>query len=201
MVKSSQFGQWGDAVQTRRAENGNLIVEGYAAKFNRDSKPMMGGKLIERIAPGAFSDSLQRGDVAMVWNHNPDIVLARQSNGLLQLREDNTGLAFTAELGVDSQAERDAAVAIEKRNVYQMSFGFFAPAAGDMTIEKRDGVIVRTLNKIDLFEISPVAFPAYADTEIYARDMVEAAMEPLPAVDYAKLLQPHMLIVSTLERY
>jgi phage head maturation protease len=52
---------------------------------------------------------------------------------------------------------------IERGDVDQMSFGF---RILDEAVLETKGLITITLRELDLIEVSPVAIPAYTDTEI-----------------------------------
>ena len=54
-----------------------------------------------------------------------------------------------------------------------MSFGFSVPAGGARMLDERseDGYPIRELMDIELYEVSPVTFPAYPDTSLSARSI------------------------------
>jgi HK97 family phage prohead protease len=150
-----------------RAE-GKSKVGGYAARFNSESLDL--GGFVERIAPGAFSRALQAGaDVRALLNHNSDIVLGRSKSGTLRLAEDANGLAFELDLP-DTQAGRDLAVLIERRDIAEMSFGF--KMRKDQWAKLGPDAWLRTLLDVDLLDVSPVAYPAYPSTEVGMRSAV-----------------------------
>ena len=70
-------------------------LEGYAAVF--DTQVLI-ADFHERIAQGAFSESLRIGDKLALVDHDAAKVLARTRNGSLKLAEDTRGLHFTIEL-------------------------------------------------------------------------------------------------------
>jgi phage head maturation protease len=58
---------------------------------------------------------------------------------------------------------------IKRGDISQMSFGFTVADAGDEWLEK-DGEIKRTITEVkELFDVSPVVFPAYKSTRISVR--------------------------------
>ena len=61
---------------------------------------------------------------------------------------------------------RDLVVLMERGDVSQMSFGF---RTLEDSWEKVDGQNVRTLKRVSLFDVSPVTFPAYPDTDVAVR--------------------------------
>jgi len=139
-------------------------VQGYAAVYNKLSEDLGGFR--EKIKPGAFKDALKRSDTVMLWNHDPNIPLARVSAGNLELREDKKGLLVKAKLPKTAAREIEA---IKLGIVKQMSFGFTTEK--DEWQHKKDESI-RTLVKVGhLPDVSPVVFPAYPDTTVAIRSL------------------------------
>lgn len=145
-------------------------ISGYAAVFDSDSLPI-GGRFIERIAPGAFAKTIQEYDQRMLWNHDDNIVLGRRSAKTLRLSEDATGLRVEAALP-NSPAGDNALESIRRGDVSQMSFQF--EAIRDLWEKRDDGKQIRTLLEVKLYETSPVAFPAYEATSVDARAIMES---------------------------
>lgn len=153
-----------------RQEGDGMTLRGYAAVFNSPSQPL---PFTETIAPGAFRDSLgSRNDVKLLWNHDTGTVLGSTRAGTLSLSEDDKGLLVEAMLP-DTQAGRDAATLIKRGDVNAFSFGFRVPANGDSWPSADQ----RILKRVNIHEVSLVAFPAYTATEGTAsvRAMTELA--------------------------
>lgn len=147
-------------------------ITGYAAIFNKLSVDLGGFR--ERIAPGAFSRALEEGhDVRALVGHDPDKVLGRAKSGTLTMEQNTKGLKVRIK-PPDTQAGRDIVTSIRRGDVSQMSFAF-------KTIEDawntEDGGEIRTLKDVELFDVSPVTFPAYPDTTVAARSMEAVANE------------------------
>lgn len=140
------------------------ILVGHAAVFNVLSEELFGFR--ERVLPGAFTKSLG-DDIRALWNHDSSHVLGRTKNGSLSLVEDAVGLAITIR-PPDTQMARDALVLIERGDVSQMSFGF-------RTISDRwhieEAQEIRELVEVKLFDVSPVTFPAYPQTDVALRSL------------------------------
>lgn len=147
-----------------RADHDDGKIRGYAAVFDSLSEDLGGFR--EKIAKGAFADTLN-ADVRALWNHDANIVLGRTTSGTLTLREDSHGLAIEID-PPDTQQARDLLVSIRRGDISQMSFGFYTKAD---EWEKRDGENIRTLRKVELFDVSPVTYPAYADTSVATRSL------------------------------
>lgn len=143
---------------------GKLV--GYAAVFDSLSEKIFG--FYEKIAKGAFADSLKRGDDvrALVEHEGGLSTLGRTSAETLELKEDSHGLYATI-FPPDTQAGRDVVKLVKRGDLTQMSFGFRVPKGGDDWIDGKDGdADVRILTKVDLFDVSVVAIPAYSDTDV-----------------------------------
>lgn len=156
-----------DVSEMRAITNGDGLrkIVGYAAVFNSLSEEMCGFR--EKIAPGAFGKSVLADDIRALWNHNSDHVLGRNKSGTLALSEDDRGLKIEVD-PPDTQWARDLMVSIDRGDVDKMSFGF-------RTItdkwEMVGGQEIRTLIEVKLFDVSPVTFPAYPDTQVALRSL------------------------------
>jgi len=165
------------AVETRRitvnefeirdlGEGDGMAFTGYAAVFNSASEPL---PFIERIAPGAFANSLSsRNEIKMFVNHDTTRVLASKRAGTLRLSEDAHGLRVEADLPPTTDG-KDLAILMRRGDVDSMSFGFSVPSGGDTW--SPDGA-TRELREVRLHEVSIVtAFPAYTATSAGVRSL------------------------------
>lgn len=159
-----------------REAGGKRTLSGHAAVFDKPSVRFPGGWR-EYVRSGAFSESIEQDDIRALWNHNTDVVLGRknQKTQTLRLKEDKQGLAVEIDLP-DTQAGRDAEVSVKRGDVSQMSFAFRVPSGGDRWFEEEEEER-RELLKVQLFEVSPVTFPAYPDTDIAAKGMRAAGLD------------------------
>jgi len=149
-------------------------IVGHAANFNSLSADLGGFR--EMIAPGAFTSAIANSDVRALWNHDKNIVLGRNKSGTLRLSEDDQGLAFEIDMP-DTQLVRDMVAApIARGDVSQCSFGF--RTIKDLW-EKVNGEVVRTLLEVELFDVSPVTYPAYNSTDVAMRSMESAFKLPV----------------------
>lgn len=188
-----RFGNLVD-VEVRTLEDGSVRVAGHAAVF--DSPTQIGPPGIgfeEVIARGAFKKTLSDGaDVRFLFNHNPDLVLARTKSGTLNLREDEVGLAVDAQLAPTSVG-RDLAILLKRGDVDKMSFGFRVVKDQWETV-RRDGdggtFERRTVLEAQLMDVSGVTWPAYDETDLALReatltrelrDARKSRTEPAPA--------------------
>lgn len=115
----------------------------------------------ERILPGAFADTLAeaktRGRMpAMLWQHNPT-----QPIGVWRaMREDERGLYVEGELA-DTQLGREAYSLLKLGALSGLSIGF---SVTKETINRDENI--RDLVAINLWEVSPVTFPANSEARV-----------------------------------
>lgn len=154
-------------------------IEGYAAVFNQPSEVLSDwlGSFREYVAPGAFTKTLKDGaDVRALLNHDPNFVLGRTKAGTLTLREDAKGLWYSV-TPPDTQWARDLVAVMRRGDIDQSSFAF-------RTVKDRWGVgktddgneiDERWLLEAQLFDVSPVTYPAYPQTSSDVRSLLAGA--------------------------
>ena len=143
----------------------NGTIAGYAVVFDSLSEDF--GDFREIVRPGAFDRTLaEASDVRAFWNHNTDLILGRETADTLSLAVDEVGLRFEI-TPPDSPNGQNAAEAVRRGDVSQMSFGFTVEQ--DQLSTQEDGSTLRELLDVSLFEVSPVVFPAYPETSAEVR--------------------------------
>lgn len=152
-------------LQTRsQGDSESNVIEGYAAVFN--SPTNIWGMFTEIIAPGAFADAIaSNDDIRALFNHDWNNVLGRTKSGTLRLSEDARGLKFEVDLPNTTLA-RDLSESLKRGDISQCSFGFVPTSE---TWDYEPEIPVRTINSVELHEISVVSIPAYEDTEVSLR--------------------------------
>lgn len=167
--------------ELRASQTGDgFVIEGRAIKYNSLSKrnvPMAG--MCERIAPGCFRASLANTDteVLALLGHDPNQVLARQSNGSLKLTDGADALRFQIRLNPAIQEHRDLHEKVKSGLLREMSFGFVADKDdySDGTDDDGKRCQIRTVKSGRLYEISLVATPAYGNDATNAQARAEQA--------------------------
>ena len=151
-------------LRARRGKRGPGTVAGYAAVYDKWTDL---GWFEERIAPGAFSESLASSDsdVRALFGHDSGRVLGRTKSGTLKLADDAVGLRAKIDLP-DTSDGRDLAVSVGRGDIDGMSFGFFVVEDNWEYAKTAGEKDRRTLLKIDIYEVSAVAFPAYLETSL-----------------------------------
>lgn len=164
--------------------DGNTLV-GHAAVFN--SETVIAGFFREQIAPRSFRKSIKENDIRALFNHDTNFVLGRNRAGTLRLSEDDRGLAYEIDLP-DTQAARDLWTSIDRGDISQSSFAF------DVVKELREEpnedagetMPLYTIKEARLYEVSPVTFPAYEDTDVAARAMLRCSQLSGRSIDEIK---------------
>ncbi len=135
-------------------------MSGHASVFGAMARI---GPHWETISTRAFDRPLKDGaDVRLLLNHNPDNLLGRTRSGTLELRTDGRGLSIGADLP-DTNLGRDCRTLIERGDLSGLSFGF--KVAKDTWSVAPDGRQLRTIEDLDLFDVSLATFPAYSASD------------------------------------
>lgn len=149
-------------------------IEGHAAVFNQWSEKL-GSRWFsfrEKILPGSFTESIQQDDVRALINHDPNLILGRNKSNTLELSEDNIGLKVRI-VPPDTQYARDLMVSIDRGDITQMSFMFEVLSDRWGSEEGIDADEVREISKVKLYDVSPVTFPAYPQTDVGTRSAMD----------------------------
>lgn len=162
------------------------VIEGYAVRFNEESQNLGFTEVIDR---GAITQEvIDNSDIYCLSNHDPNKVLARSRYGKgslqLELREDGLFYSFEAP---ETEIGRECLEHIKRGEMFTSSFAFIVSMEdGSEKWEKMDGVVKRTIYKIDrLFDVSPVFEAAYMTTTCDARssEMMKQLEEEEPKED------------------
>ncbi len=132
-----------------------------------------GDRFIEELAPGCFDESLKTRQVVALWSHDTGQVLGSTGSQTLRITSDISRLSFDLDLP-DTQAGQDAQTLIQRGDVTGLSFGMVVKADKWSDVDQ-DGekIYKRTIIEADLYEISPVVFPAYPSAGIACRSLEE----------------------------
>jgi HK97 family phage prohead protease len=144
-------------------------VTGHAAVFDTPSQPLYDfweGMFVEEVRRGAFAKTIGEADVRFLINHDPNLILARNKGGTLRLAEDDIGLAIDADLAPTTYG-RDLATSMRRGDVSQMSIMF--SVVKDDWGGTRDGLPLRVISEVKLYDVSAVTFPAFEETDIGMR--------------------------------
>lgn len=143
------------AAEIKATEDG--VIEGYGSVFgDLDS-------YYDIVAKGAFKRTLKEAKSAgrmpaMLWQHNSDQPIGVWTD----MFEDDKGLVVKGQLA-DTQQGRDAHTLLKMGALSGLSIGY---RTQKYKMDNESGI--RTLQDVDLFEVSPVTFPALDSARISA---------------------------------
>lgn len=147
-----------------REDGEGLFIEGYFSVFNSNYELWPGAT--ESVAPGAFSGTLG-DDIRALIDHESRLVLGRNKAGTLELREDSHGLWGRVRINPNDTDAMNLYERVKRGDVDQCSFGF--DIIEEETEFLDDGSMHWTIEKVKLYEVSVVTFPAYEATGVSAR--------------------------------
>jgi HK97 family phage prohead protease len=164
----------------RDDDGGAPRLTGHFARFNEwtEIDSVWEGEFMERIAPGAFSKTIndQRNDMRVLFEHGRDPDLGNKPIGAIQeLREDDEGAYYEAELfdGLPPLVMQGL-----RAKQYGASFRFrvmreeFENDAKASDHNPR-ALPERTIKEAQVFEFGPVTFPAYAGASAGVRSLTD----------------------------
>ncbi len=181
------------AVEFRATEDpgDGRTLEGYAAVFNSPTRiASWEGEFDEEIAPGAFKRAIRAKTPVLQFDHGRDARTGSVPIGsIADLREDDNGLFVSARL-YDNPVVEPIRQAIEGKSINGMSFRFQVADekwtdkdgqrvkpedVGRLLWEPGDrGPLKRTILRVDpLHELGPVVFPAYDNTTVGVRSLLD----------------------------
>ncbi|MCH7411161.1 HK97 family phage prohead protease [Belliella sp. DSM 111904] len=160
-------------------EDGKKFIEGYALKFNSESKDLGGFR--EVVESDSINDNTDLSDVVALFNHSNMYVLARKNKEVdtLSLEVDSTGLKYRFEVDEEISYIKDLYLNMKKGNISKSSFAFFLPSDGSgERWEKVGNEYYRYITQFKkISDVSPVTNPAYDNTTSMVRSFEEVKKE------------------------
>ena len=181
-----------------RAEGENMPKEigGIAAVINSVTDL---GYFEEVIEAGAFDYALSKEyDIRCLFNHEAELILGRTKADTCKVFVNADGnLEYTWVPDYENPTHMSVVRSIMRGDITQSSFAFTIKEQKWSDSTKYGTMGKRTITVIeDLYDVSPVTYPAYADTEADARSIVamrdqereiESAKQSQAAADILKL--------------
>lgn len=121
------------------------LFSGYGSVFN------VVDSYKEVVAPGAFAESLNGRMPSLLWQHRSGEPIGVYT----AVREDNVGLYVEGKLALKTTRGAEAYELMKMGAITGLSIGF---VTREDSYDKVSGI--RTLKKLDLWEVSLVTFPA-----------------------------------------
>lgn len=153
-------------LQTRADNNetDEMKIEGYFVVFNSETE--LFENCYEEISDKAFRD-IDLSDVRALADHDTAKVLGRTKSQTLKLSVDDKGLYGEITINKNDTEAINLYERVKRQDIDQCSFGF--NILNEQMEQRADGTTKWTITEIELFEVSVVTFPAYADTSVEAR--------------------------------
>lgn len=150
------------------SNDNDLVVEGLVNQTESLSHVLgKHKKFREKIKKGAFQEAINESRrIDFLAEHRQDFLLATTENNSLELWEDNEGLKMRAKIAPTSYG-KDFYTLMSEKLISHMSFGF--KVLKDSWKSGIDGIYERTVEKLELKEVSVVRNPAYPASAISAR--------------------------------
>ena len=155
----------------RSADAGDgFMLEGYAAVFDDATRiDSWEGTFDEVIARGAFAKTIKERKPVIQFDHGHDIATGSVPIAAIEsIKEDERGLYVRARM-FDNPRVEPIRQAIAGGAIDGMSFRF--RVVRESWDETRD-TPQRTIGEVELFELGPVVFPAYASTSVGVRSLL-----------------------------
>lgn len=105
----------------------------------------------EIVVPGAFSESIEQRKPALLWQHRSGEPIGVYE----EVREDSVGLHLKGKLALKTTRGAEAYELLRMNALSGLSIGF---VTREDSFDQKTGI--RTLKKVDLWEVSLVTFPA-----------------------------------------
>jgi len=143
-------------------------IVGYAAVFNQPTH--LWGDFYEQVAPGAFRDVIESGDdIYALLNHDPSLAFASTRSQTLHLGEDEHGLKYEIYPIPEIDTAQRVKSLIRQGIIHKSSFGFNIEEERNEKRTEGKGTLRTILKVKPLFDVSPVTYPAYQQTDVYVR--------------------------------
>ncbi|MCY4056648.1 MAG: HK97 family phage prohead protease [Gammaproteobacteria bacterium] len=163
-------------VAAEAGDDGQMLLEGLAVPFGVLSDDLGGFR--EIISP-SVEITYWRDDLYHLWAHDWSLVLGRMQSGTLEIERSEDGISFRTMLA-DTPDNRDKHLRVGRGDVTGMSFQLFVGWDDDDWLEV-DDTWIRTVNKMELRELTTTPIPAYFDTDVSAAkrslEQYQATME------------------------
>ena len=162
----------GTVIARSEGENMPKEIGGIAAVINSVTDLGYFEEVIER---GAFDYALSKEyDIRCLFNHEAELILGRTLSGTCNVFVNADGnLEYTWVPDYENPTHMSVVRSIMRGDITQSSFAFTIKEQKWSDSTKYGTMGKRTIMVIeDLYDVSPVTYPAYADTEADARSIV-----------------------------
>ena len=135
--------------------------------YNSPTQILEEGRMFtEIIRPTAFRRALASGGrILATLNHDPSKLLGTTHSGTLALRDEPDGLRFEVDLP-DTPTGNEVRTLVQRGDLNGASFTFTVRKGGDKWTDN-----TRELVDVFLYELGPVALPAYSTSALGLRNL------------------------------
>jgi len=142
-------------------------ISGYVVRYNDLSEDL--GNFRERVAPGAFDESIDGGDeVRMLVEHNAEKLLGRRSSGTLTISSDEVGVRFSVTVPKTTLGA-DTLEMVRRKDIRGASVGMYVDLD---QWDSSKSPAVRTILGARIFDCSLTASPAFPTTSAEVRSIL-----------------------------
>lgn len=172
-------------------------IRGTAIVYNKTSEVISDffSSFREIIEPKAFGD-ISTQDIRALWSHDTSKILGRTKNNSLRLSETEEGIEFELDLP-ETQTGLEVYELIKRGDIDSMSFGFKV-LVDDFETTSDGQSVIRRIRSATLYEVSPVAWPAYSQTEVEARTLDKIKEIKTKKVNKNLNIEKYKLLLATL---
>jgi HK97 family phage prohead protease len=166
-----------DAIAVERRDDQPPQLVGISPPWESLSVDLGGFR--EKFSATAFDGLIDRKptdprgkiDVPFLFNHDPNLITGRTSNGRLDLTKEARGLGYRHTPLLTSSG-KDLVMMVEDRTITGSSFAFTVADGGETWTEDERGNVIRTVTKAGgLYDISAVTSPAYPASSVAPRSL------------------------------
>ncbi|SOB47157.1 Prophage pi2 protein 32 [Lactococcus piscium] len=160
----NQFRSIGKLNTRDNTNDDEMKITGYFVVFNSETN--LYESVFEEISDKAF-ENIDLSDIRALADHDTAKILGRTKSQTLTLSVDEKGLYGEITINKNDTEAVNLYERVKRGDIDQCSFGF--NILNEIMEQKADGSVKWTITEIELFEVSVVTFPAYADTAVEAR--------------------------------
>ena len=161
---TNQFRSIGKLNTRDNTNDDEMKITGYFVMFNSETK--LYESVYEEISDKAF-ENIDLSDIRALADHDTAKILGRTKSQTLSLSVDEKGLFGEITINKNDTEAVNLYERVKRGDIDQCSFGF--NILNEIMEQRADGSVKWTITEIELFEVSVVTFPAYADTAVEAR--------------------------------
>lgn len=163
------------------SDESKRTIGGTLVEYNKLSLPLgFYGEFRERIAKGAFDESIREDVIKSLWNHGTSDVLGSSKSSTLRLINHDDHIEYEVDLP-NSPLGSNVFESVKRGDVDGNSWRMKVSEDAWEWNEDED-IAIRTILKAKLVEISPTTFPAYEDAssvDVRSKDYISEKIDEL----------------------